>query len=225
MRVFIARRGRYSCGPRSHYPSGFFHNFRPARATLFAAATLLGLAPAMAQNATLYTYDARGRLTQVQDGAGTKSTYALDRADNRSNVTVQNQFSVSWEAQSLPHQIGYADSGGWAANVTLSPGYLTYGPYTQSVPLGSRVGVWRMMIDVSNVADNSAVATIDVNDATTMQQLASKTLYRHDWVAGYAYQIFELPFTIDSTRVGHMIELRTYYNGAAYLRVEKIGYY
>lgn len=180
---------------------------------------------AHAQSATTYSYDARGRLVGVNDGIGTKSNYTLDKADNRSNVTTQLQFAASWEAESLPHVIGYADGNGWAANVTISPNFLTYGPYTSTIPVGSHVAVWRMMIDVSNAPDNSAVATIDINDATTMQQLASKTLYRHDWVAGYAYQVFELPFTLDSTRAGHAIEIRTYYIGAAYLRVDKLGYY
>jgi len=192
-----------------------------------AAALCLSLLTnaAHAQSAVTYSYDGRGRLVGVNDGIGTKSNYTLDKADNRSNVTTQLQFSASWEAESLPHVIGYADGNGWAANVTISPNFLTYGPYTSTIPVGSHVAVWRMMIDVSNVPDNSAVATIDVNDAATMQQLASKTLYRHDWVGGYAYQVFELPFTLDSSRAGHAIEIRTFYNGAAYLRVDKLGYY
>jgi YD repeat-containing protein len=193
---------------------------------LAAALCLPGLSTvAHAQSATTYTYDGRGRLTGVNDGTGVKSTYVFDQANNRSNVTTQLQFATSWEAESLPHIIGYADSNGWAANVTIDSNYLTYGPYTATIPVGSHVAVWRMMIDVSNAPDNSAVATIDINDATTMQQLASKTLYRHDWAAGYAYQVFELPFTLDSTRAGHAIEIRTYYIGAAYLRVDKLGYY
>jgi hypothetical protein len=48
---------------------------------------------------------------------------------------------------------------------------------------------------------------------------------RQQWAAGMAYQVFELPFTLDTSRAGHAIELRTYYQNHAYLRVEKIGYY
>ena len=194
-------------------------------AAAVSGSVLLLSNPAHAQSAITYSYDGRGRLVGVNDGIGTKSAYSLDAADNRTNLTTLQQFAASWEAESLPHVVGYADGNGWAANVTISPNFLTYGPYTSNVPVGSHVAVWRMMIDVSNVPDNSAVATIDINDVTTMQQLASKTLYRHDWVAGYAYQVFELPFTLDSTRSGHAIEIRTYYNGAAYLRVDKLGYY
>jgi len=48
---------------------------------------------------------------------------------------------------------------------------------------------------------------------------------RHRWAAGMAYQVFELPFTLDSSRSGHAIEWRMYCQGNACLRVEKIGYY
>lgn len=178
-----------------------------------------------AQNAVTYNYDARGRLVGVTNGSGVKSSYSLDHADNRTNLTTQLQFPTFWQAQSLPHLIGYADSGAWAADVSISPNFLTYGPYTQSVPVGSRVGTWRMLIDVSNVSDNSTIAMLDVYDSTAGQELASVNITRHQWVAGYAYQVFELSFTLDSSRAGHAIELRTYYYGYAYLRVEKIGYY
>ena len=73
-----------------------------------------------AQSAVTYSYDGGGRLIGVNDGIGTKSNYVFDKADNRSNVTTQLQFSASWEAESLPHVIGYADGNGWAANVTIS---------------------------------------------------------------------------------------------------------
>lgn len=180
--------------------------------------------PALSQSARTYQYDARGRLVQVTDGIGAKTSYALDRADNRANLTTQTQFSAAWEAEALYHVIGYADANGWASNVTISPNFMTYGPYS-SLPTGSRVGTWRALIDVRNVADNSAVITLDVWDATAGQQLASRTLTRHNWASGMAYQVFELPFNLDSGRTGHAIELRTWYNGAAYVRLDKIGYY
>lgn len=179
---------------------------------------------AAAQSVRTYGYDARGRLVSVNDGIGAKSSYALDRADNRSNVTDQLQFSTSWQAQSLPHVIGYADAGGWAADVSIAPGYLTYGPYTAAIPTGARVGTWRLLIDILNT-DDSLIATLDVWDATAGQQLASRNVTRQQWAAGQAYQVFELPFTLDASRAGHAIELRTYYQNHAYLRVEKVGYY
>jgi hypothetical protein len=80
------------------------------------------------------------------------------------------------------------------------------------------------LIDILNT-DDSLIATLDVWDATAGQQLASRNVTRQQWVAGQAYQVFELPFTLDASRAGHAIELRTYYQNHAYLRVEKVGYY
>lgn len=114
------------------------------------------------------------------------------------------QFPTAWEAEALPHVIGYADSNGWASNVTISPNYMTYGPYSSVTP-GTRVGTWRALIDVRDHPDNSAVITLDVWDATTGQQLASRTLTRHSWAAGNAYQVFELPFTLDSARADEVL--------------------
>ena len=79
---------------------------------LIAGTALLAAGSSSAQSATVYQYDALGRLVQVQDGRGIKSSYTLDPADNRSNVTVQQQFATSWEAENLPHVIGFADADG-----------------------------------------------------------------------------------------------------------------
>jgi len=62
---------------------------------LLAAAALTNYAPNLrAQETTTYTYDAKGRLQQVQRNggpvSGTTTSYAYDAADNRSNVTVAN---------------------------------------------------------------------------------------------------------------------------------------
>ena len=40
-----------------------------------------------------------------------------------------------------------------------------------------------------------------------------------------AYQVFELPFTMDASRAGHLIEFRTCYAAKAYINVDRIGYY
>jgi YD repeat-containing protein len=180
---------------------------------------------AFAQSATTYQYDGRGRLVAVKNGTGAKTTYSHDRADNRITLTTQLQLGTAWEGESLPHQVGYAEANGWAANVTLLPGYLTYGPYTTGVPTGSRVATWRALIDVRDHPDNSPVVTLDVYDATSGQQLAARTLTRHSWAASQAYEVFELPFILDASRAGHALEMRTFYHGAAYARVDKIGYY
>ena len=194
------------------------------RASLLLGLFLLGGTAASASELLQYTYDARGRLVRVDNGTGYKTGYSIDAADNRTTKVVQNQFTTAWEAETLYHLIGYADGDGWAANTGLPANWLTYGPYA-AFPVGSRVGTWRMLIDVRNVPDNSPVVTVDVWDATAGQQLASRVVTRHQWATDMTYQVFELPFPLDLSRAGHLIELRTFYHGAAYVRVDKIGVY
>jgi hypothetical protein len=60
---------------------------------LLAVVTLFALAPAGAQETITYTYDARGRLTNVDHGttgpnAGVTAAYTYDKADNRTQVVV-----------------------------------------------------------------------------------------------------------------------------------------
>lgn len=181
------------------------------------------LVPAIAQNAYLYSYDARGRLTRAADSNGFVANYTLDKADNRSNVQTYNQFATFFSAISLPHQVGFAEAGAWAANSQTGGAYMTYGPYTTAMPTGSRVGAWRVLID-DNVASNVPVITIDVWDATTGTQLAVRTVYRSEWPVANNYVVQELPFTLDASRAGHAIELRTFHHATAHVRVEKIGY-
>jgi hypothetical protein len=100
---------------------------------------------------------------------------------------------------------------------------MIYGPYTNGVPAGARVAAYRMLVDNHN-ANNSPVAILDVWDATTGTQLAARQVTRMEWLAANAYQVFELPFTVDASRVGHAIEFRVYYQRTSYVRVERVGY-
>lgn len=52
-------------------------------------------APAFSVTTQTYSYDARGRLKvscHAPEGAGYRTTYSLDNADNRTNLTTQNYF-------------------------------------------------------------------------------------------------------------------------------------
>ena len=194
---------------------------------LVGLAALGWSASAFAQSsADLYSYDAKGRLIQVQTGQGVKSAYSYDRSDNRSRLTVQKQLDISWTSTALYHQTGFAESGGgWAANIYSPQGYMTYGPYTNSVTAGHRMAVWRMLVDDAKYPDPATIAILDVYDATTGETIASRTLTWTSFAASGAYQIFELPFTVDAGRAGHSFEFRTYYTARAYLNVERVGFY
>ncbi len=175
-----------------------------------------------------YQYDALGRLTTVQTGDGVKSTYSFDPASNRANVTVQrqtdtNSFQEKWEAEALPHATGYAEYSGWAANTSQPTGALVYGPYTNGVPAGNHTAIWRMMIDNNTNPGPDAVVVLDVNDSEMNQVIASRTLTWTSFAAPMAYQVFELPFTMDPSRVGHHLEFRVWYQSKAYINVDWVA--
>lgn len=174
------------------------------------------------QSSATYTYDALGRLAGASDGVGIRSDYALDPAGNRARVVTRRLFDRVWEAESLPHVVGYADRNGWAANVNTPSGHMTYGPYATDIAPGARIATWRMLIDVRN-ASNDQIVTLDVYDSTAGEQLASRSVFRLEWIADQSFRTFELPFTLAASRAGHAIELRTYYHGSSYILVDKIG--
>ncbi|MDV6331302.1 hypothetical protein [Asticcacaulis sp. 201] len=132
-------------------------------------------------------------------------------------------MSQSWEAESLNHQVGFADGDGWAANIYTDRQILLYGPYTTSIPQGAHTAVWKMLVD-NNTADQRPIVTLDVWDSTASKQLAITTLFRNAWSASNVYEYFGIPFSIDASEVGHAIEIRVTYDGYSYVRVDKVGY-
>ena len=200
------------------------HGFKTA---VYFGAVVSALAVAgysHAQDADLYTYDVQGRLVGIQRPNNVSTTYTLDAADNRQVRTTFNQFDAVWQAESLPHVVGYAIADGWGADPTTSPGYMTYGPYTTGVPVGMNTASWRIRVDDNATGGTGNVVGFDVWDATAGVQLGSLVVNRFAWVAPNIYQDFEVPFALVSSSSGHQLEFRTNYGGSAAVVVDEIGY-
>jgi hypothetical protein len=111
-----------------------------ARAILFAVLTLLSLTAASAQETITYTYDARGRLVNVDHGAtgpnaGASAAYTYDNADNRSQVVVSGgggTTTITLSPTSLPS--GTVGTAYGTTTITASGGT---SPYTYAVTTGS----------------------------------------------------------------------------------------
>jgi hypothetical protein len=134
--------------------------------------------------------------------------------------------NLLWKAQDpqLGHLIGRADGDGWSANTAQDrPGWLQYGPYTNTVPVGLNTAIFSLAID-NNTVNNDPIVTIDINDATTQTQLAYYSVSRRDWLWPMAYHTFPLSFNVDPARAGHSFEFRVYWLGRAYVKEQGVTF-
>ena len=175
-------------------------------------------------------FDLRGIHAEVGGpNSGMTSTYAYDDATNRTGREIENPFAQLWMATSLSHVTGAADGNTWVGRPGMSAGYLTYGTNVTTIPAGSRTAVYRIMVDQVDSATSTIVA-VDVYDATAGQFLLQLNV-SPDYLATanpsaklFVWYDLELPFTYDVSRLGHTIEIRTWYGGFGTVWVEKVGY-
>jgi MYXO-CTERM domain-containing protein len=133
--------------------------------------------------------------------------------------------SQQWQANdpALAHNTGRLDTdGGWLCQTGIDAPNLEmiYGPYVTTLPAGANTAQYELMID-NNTADNNPIVTLDVNDATSGQVLASQVITRTQFTVAAQYTSFSLPFTIPADN--HSIELRVFWDGAAYTKVKWVG--
>lgn len=133
---------------------------------------------------------------------------------------------LTWDMNSprIGHVIGRTDLDGWSANVVQDvPDYLQFGPYTTQLGAGSHIARWLLLID-NNSADNLPIVRLEVSDYTAGGQiLASRDVTRTQWGSTFQYGCFTLPFTLDASRTGHLLELRVWWYGRAYVREQRVG--
>ncbi|WP_428156236.1 hypothetical protein [Brevundimonas sp.] len=181
--------------------------------------------PVGAQESQDFGYDVHGRLIAVHRDTASSSTvtaYGLNSADNRAAREIVLTMAAVWEAEALNHYTGYAQDEGWEANAQQPSSLLIAGPYTATVPSGFRVAVWKMMAGPSS--STAPLVKLDVFDLSNMEVLTEVTLPRSAWRSDWTYQWFELPFMMDSSRAGHVMEFRVHFFPITHVRVDKVGY-
>lgn len=122
----------------------------------------------------------------------------------------------------LKHNTGHLDNDGWLCqvNVDTANAYMIYGPYDTTVPAGANTAQFSMIID-NNTADNSPIVRLEVNDATANQVVASQTFTRMQFPVAAQYTTLSVPFTLSADN--HQLELRVFWLGAAYTKVNWVG--
>lgn len=131
---------------------------------------------------------------------------------------------LRWEAEGaqISHGTGRLDGDGWLCQTGIDTpnAHMVYGPYDSSVPAGPNTAEFQIKID-NNTANNDPQAVIDVRDATSGAVLAQRTIHRMDFPVAGQYVNFQLPFTLPAAN--HSLELRVYWLGGAYIKVDRVG--
>ncbi|QJB37387.1 hypothetical protein HF324_05790 [Chitinophaga oryzae] len=140
------------------------------------------------------------------------------------DLIMLRESTSRWEAEgsSLSHKTGRLESDGWLCQTGIDAAnqHMIYGPYDTNLSAGPNVAEFRMKID-NNTANNDPVVDIDVRNATTGAILASQTITRQQFPVASNYTNFTLPFTIPADH--QSIELRIYWRGTAYTKVDWVG--
>jgi hypothetical protein len=140
------------------------------------------------------------------------------------DLIILRETSARWEAEgsSLGHKTGRLETDGWLCQTGIDAAdqHMIYGPYVTNIPAGSHLAEFRMKID-NNTANDDPVVDIDVRNATNGQILASQAVSRRQFPIAGDYTNFTLPFTIASNN--QSIELRVYWRGTAYTKVDWVG--
>ena len=144
-------------------------------------------------------------------------------AQTQDLITLRETTS-RWEGEgpSLGHHTGRLETDGWLCQTGIdSPNeHMIFGPYDTNTPAGPNVAEFRMKID-NNTANDDPVVDIDVRNATTGQILAAQTITRRQFTIASNYTSFTLPFTMPADN--QSLELRIYWRGAAYIKVDWVG--
>jgi hypothetical protein len=131
---------------------------------------------------------------------------------------------LHWEAEGpfVSHGTGRADGDGWLCQTGIDApnAHMVYGPYDSSVPAGPNTAEFQIKIDNNN-ANNDPQVVIDVRDATAGAVLAQRTIHRMDFPVASQYVNFQLPFNLPAAN--HSLELRVYWLGGAYIKVDRVG--
>jgi hypothetical protein len=121
--------------------------------------------------------------------------------------------------QDFSHQVGFQNGNSWTGSVSTS-GFLSYGPYTTSLPSKLLTADFRFISD-SNAAPNVPVVNFDIFDATSGALLGTSLVSRQSLASANLEGSFKINFDMTG-RQGHAIEFRSYVYGASNVRLNKV---
>ncbi|MCP4350867.1 MAG: DUF4382 domain-containing protein [Desulfobacterales bacterium] len=169
------------------------------------------------EDAGVIWHDNNGKLEDVS--VNHKGSVVVEIGGVSDNDDGNSQNKWIFPAIDLHHNIGRTDNAcgsneGWSANTSDdSKGYMTYGPYINSIPEGEYRVYFKLMVD-NNSADNLVVATIEIYDFTADIILKKKEIRREEFNAPFKEQTFSLSY---DHKYGHKYEFRTLFHKTSYV--------
>jgi hypothetical protein len=126
-----------------------------------------------------------------------------------------------YEAEALAHSVGRLDGAAWQAATGLdAAGHMAYGPYATDWGGGSAEAVFTLMVD-NITAPNDLVVTLEVNDFTSNQIIASREVRRHELRQALTYQRFAVDVDLRG-RAGHQMETRVFWHDVSFVKLDKV---
>jgi hypothetical protein len=123
-------------------------------------------------------------------------------------------LSFDGTASDFTHPIGNPNGSAWETYVTDGPGYMTMGPRSRFLPLGTSTATFTLAVD-NNSADNGPVLRLEAIDINSNQILASRLVRRQDFLVPGMGQDFDLSF---EQKAQGRIDLRVYSYGSSYIK-------
>jgi hypothetical protein len=130
------------------------------------------------------------------------------------SATALQDLTYDGSSSDLAHSIGNPKGTAWETYTTDQNGYMTLGPGTRLLPVGTSTATFTLAVD-NNQADNGEVLRLEAVDVTNNQLLATRLVRRQDFSAPMVAQDFDLSFELKQQAA---IDLRVYSYGRSYIQ-------
>jgi hypothetical protein len=130
------------------------------------------------------------------------------------STTAPTDLSFNGNSSDYRHNIGNPNGTAWETYVTDGAGYMTIGPRTRVLPVGTSTATFTLAVD-NNQADNGSVLRLEAFDVASNQLLATRLVTRRDFLVAGMPQNFDLNFELKQPGT---IDLRVYSYGISYIK-------
>ncbi len=133
-----------------------------------------------------------------------------------------NQLLLKWYATdpNLGHNVGKAVDGIWTADSAVdSSGYLSFGPYLNTLKQGVYSATWSLQIN-DNTTNNHNILRLEVYDVLTNNLISYRNITREEFIKPGVFQDFNVEFPEWGTE--RSLEFRCFWYGESQVKLKEI---